>query len=315
MSGFTTIIHSIAVLSLLMAVGFICVKTKYIGEDVQNAISKIVIKISLPVLVIMSLTKNGLDSNKITNSIMLIGVSFVSIAIMYFIGYMSGRFFKLDKNKAAAHECMSAFGNVVFLGYPLIQSLLGDDALFYAALYAMVNDFFVWTLGMYRITNGVKSEKGMIKNLKNMINPSTIAFFISFIMMIFSLKFTGTAEEVLNYIGSVTTPLSMLFIGMSLARINIKNLLGRIPLFVLVFIKMIIIPMLLILLFRYIEFERTPATVLILQVAMPTQTLLAILASEYGGDVEYASEGIFISSVTAIFTLPFIYYMTTVLWR
>lgn len=308
------IIRSIAVLSCLMAVGFICMKTGYISREIKNSISKIIVKISLPVLVMMSLTKNGLDSEKIKNSLILILVAFIFIGFMYFIGFIAAKLFRLDKRRSAVHECMSAFGNVIFLGYPLISSILGDEALFYAALYALVNDFFVWTIGMYRITSGEKEKKSLKENLKNMINPSTIAFFISFIMMIFSFKFTGIAEEVLNYIGSVTTPLSMIFIGMSLAEIDIKNIFSRIPLFLLVLIKMIIMPIILIILFKYIPLEKTPATVLILQAAMPTQTLLAILTTEYGGDVLYASEGIFISTIAGLFTLPFIYYMMTILW-
>lgn len=311
-TGFLSILHSITVLSLMMAVGFIVLKTGYIDKEVKNAISKIVVRLSLPILVVMSLTKNELNAEKIKNSLILIVSAFAVIGFMYLIGFLLSKAFRLDKAHRALHECMSAFGNVIFLGYPLINSLLGEEALFYAALYAMVNDFFVWTLGMFRIISSSESaDKNNIHiNFKKMINPSTIAFFISFIMMIFSLKFTGIPAEVLNYIGLVTTPLSMLFIGMSLAEIDIKNALARIPLFVLVFIKMLAVPILLILIMRFIPLENTAATVLILQAAMPTQTILAILTTEYGGDTSYASEGIFISSIASLITLPVVYYLT-----
>jgi len=312
MGDFSDILQSITVLSILMLIGFVCIKTGYITKEVKNAISKIVVKISLPILVMMSLTKNGLDSDKIKNSVILIISAFIIIGIMYFTGYLTGRLFHLDKSKAAAHECMSAFGNVIFLGYPLISSLLGEQALFYAAIYAMINDFFVWTIGMYRLTSGNNTD--FKSNLKNMINPSTIAFGISFVMMFFSLKFTGIPEQVFNYIGGVTTPLSMLFIGMSLADVDIKQLLKRGSLFVLVILKMIIVPVILIFIFRYITLDKIPASVIILQTAMPTQTLLAILATEYGGDILYASEGIFISTIFSIFSLPLIYFIMTSVW-
>lgn len=310
MNGFDAILHNIAVLALAMAVGFAAVKTGYISNEVKNALSKIIVKITLPILVMTSLTKVTLDSTRLVNSAIVLAVTILAVGAMYFIGNRTAHLFKLDKSKIPVHEGMTALGNVVFLGYPLIGALFGDEGIFYAALYAMGNDAFVWTLSVYRLSQIKNSEKkSLAQNLKNLINPATIAFFISFVMMIFKLKFTGIIGEVMTGIGSTTTYLSMLFIGGTLACVDIRHIYRRVSIFVLTVLKMLVFPSALIFVLHFMPINPIVASVIILQAAMPSQTLMAVLSTEYGGDVQYAAEGIFITTIASLATLPIVYIL------
>ncbi|MCX7714979.1 MAG: AEC family transporter [Clostridia bacterium] len=314
MEGFQTILNSIVILAITMAVGYFAVKINYISQEVKNAISKIIVRITLPILVITSLTKVELSREKILNSLILIGIAFIAIAVMYLIGTLFSKLFKLPKATAIVHQCMSAFGNVIFLGYPLIQALFGAEGLFYAALYAFANDLFVWTLGIYKLS-ALKDGAQKSGNLKNLVNPATIAFCISFIMMTFGLKFKGALGDALSGIGGTTTYLSMIFIGGTLASVKLGELYKRISLVVMAIFKMIVVPVIMIFVLKFVPIDYAIKSILILQVAMPSQTLLAVLTTEYGGDILYAAEGIFITTVTSLATLPAIYYLMTVLWQ
>lgn len=310
MNGFDAILHNIAVLALAMTVGFVAVKTGYITENVKNALSKIIVKITLPILVINSLTKVTLDAARLVNSAVILAVTVLAVGMMYLIGNRTAHLFKLDKTKIPVHEGMTALGNVVFLGYPLIGALFGDEGIFYAALYAMGNDAFVWTLSVFRLSQIKNSEKKTLaQNLKNLINPATIAFFISFIMMIFHLRFGGIVGEVLTGIGSTTTYLSMLFIGGTLAAVDIRHIYRRVSIFTLAALKMLLFPAALVPVLRLLPVDPVVASVIVLQAAMPSQTLMAVLSTEYGGDVQYAAEGIFITTLLSLVTLPAVYML------
>lgn len=311
MAGFETILNSILTLGLAMAFGFIAVKTGYISEDVKNAISKVIIKITMPILVITALTKVTLDQEKIINSLLVVGIAVVSIAVLYGIGILVSRMFHMDRPRAVVHQCLTAFGNVVFLGYPLIRAIYGEEGMLYAALYGFANDLFVWTLAVYQLATIAGKGKSTRENLKNLINPATIAFVVSFIMMIFGLKFTGILGNVLDGIGSMTTYLSMLFIGGTLALVDFRKIYKRVSLFLLVVVKMLIIPVLLILILRLFPLDPMVKGIIILQVAMPSQTILTILTTEYKGDVIWAAEGVFITTVASLATLPAVYYLMT----
>lgn len=297
-----------------MLVGFICVKTKYVTEEQKNALSKIIVRITLPLLIITSLTNREFNHETLINSITAFIISFAVIGILFVIGMLMSKAARMEKSQAVMHRCMSAFGNVVFMAFPLVQALYGAEGLLYAAIYALANDMFLWTLGVYQLTS-IKRKKGMsfLQSLKNMLTPGTIAFLIAFFMLVTGLKFTGVVGEVMEGIGGTTTYLSMLFIGGTLATIDFRNIYRRVWLFLLTAVKMIAVPAALIFTMRLFNISDVVKSVVILQAAMPTSTVLAVLALEYEGDVNYCAEGVFISHVASLALIPLVYWLMNVI--
>ena len=315
MQGFETIINSILTLGLAMLIGFVCVKTGYITEEQKNGLSRIIVRVTLPILVIMSLTSIEFDREKLVNSIHVLLISILVVAMLYVIGAGISKAGRLDCAKANMYRCMMCFGNVVFMAFPLIQALYGAEGLLYAAIYELANDMFLWTVGVYTLGKSHDDGKKIsIKDrLKKLLNPGTIAFTAAFIMMALGFKFTGIAADVLNGIGGTTTYLSMLFIGGTLAGIDFRHIYRRVWLFVLTAVKMIIVPIILILILRLFNLGETVTAVIILQAAMPASTVLVVLGMEYGGDVTYCAEGVFITHILGLLTLPLCYYLMNVL--
>lgn len=312
MNGFSVIAENIIVLGLAMLIGFICVKTGYIPKETKDALSKIIVKVTLPVLVMTSLTKLELNGEKVINSVITAVSGLIIVGIMFLIGIIIARLFKMERPRAVMHACMSAFGNTVFVAYPLIQALYGDEGLLYAALFVFANDCYLWTLGVYKMSEVSAEKSSPGKNIKHLINPATIAFGISFIMMIFKLQFGGPIKTVLTGIGSTTTYLSMFFIGGTLASVKFKDIYKRVPLFVIVAVKMLIIPFILIAFLKLFNINDTVRAVLVLQAAMPVSTVVSILASEYKCDTIYSAEGVFITTVLSLITIPVVYTVMNV---
>ncbi len=315
MQGFETIITSITTLGLAMVIGFASIKTRYLDIKIKDAISRLIIRITLPLLMITSLTKLTLDSQKATNSIIMVISSLIVVGILYFSGHITTRFLKLDDAKRRTHISMSTFGNVVFIAYPLIQALLGDEGLLYAALYAFSSDCWLWTAGVYTMSGGTDKSSSFWSNLKKMVTPSTIGFMISLVMLITGLRFTGIIKDVLTNVGSLTTYLSMLFIGMTLAMVDFRNIFRRVSLYVLIAVKMLIIPAMLVLILKFIPIDEVVKSVLILQAAIPTSTVIVILTTDYGCDTIYGAEGVFLSTLISLLTLPAMYWFMQMIWR
>lgn len=313
MQGFETIINSILTLGLAMLIGFICVKTGYIKTEVKDAISKIIIRVTLPLLMITSLTKLTLDKTKVINSVTTVIAALIIIGILYIAGVLCAKLFKLEKPKAAIHICMTCFGNVVFIAYPLIQALYGDEGLLYAALFAFANDCWLWTAGVYTMSRVKGSGGSFTANLKRLITPATIGFLISLFMLITGLRFKGIIKDVLTNVGGITTYLSMLFIGMTLAMVDFRHIYKRVSLFALTLVKMLIIPVLLILVLKNIPIDPLVKSVLVLQTGIPTSTVLVILTTDYDCDTVYSAEGVFITTLLSLGTLPLLYKFMQIL--
>ena len=93
-------------------------------------------------------------------------VSIVVVAFLFAVGTVTSKISKMDKSRAIMHRCMTCFGNVVFMAFPLIQALYGAEGLLYAAIYELANDTCLWTLGVYQICLLYTSFDMMRKELK-----------------------------------------------------------------------------------------------------------------------------------------------------
>lgn len=310
MQGFEVIVNNIVLLAAMMAIGFVCVKTGYIGAEVKNALSKIIVRVTMPLLTINALTNIELTPQRMQNAVLVALSALSVIAVLYFVGEISARVWRLPEASAVIHRFMMAFGNVAFLGYPLIRAVFGDEGFFYAAVYEFVNDIFVWTFVVCKLNSLGKGEKIPFKaQLKNAINPCAIAFFISFVLMLFKIRPSGLVYEITNGIGSVTTPLAMIFIGGTLAEVKLKSVREIGSFSGIVLIKMLAAPIITALLARALPLSEAALGALVLQVGMPSQTILSVLTLEYGGDSVYTSEGILITTIAALVTLPVVYFV------
>ncbi len=314
MQSFGVILNQILILSAVIVIGFIAVKTGYITEDNKNALSRIIVRITLPATIINSLTKKSPDGESFRNCVIVIIISFIVVAVLLLCGRLLARLLRLDRDRASVLECLTGFGNVVFLGYPIIEALFGAEGLLYAALYELANDAFVWTLGVYKLSRiGGGEQSSVKKNLLNLVNPVTISFLVSIFMMIFGLQFPGTVGTVISGLGGCTTYLSMLFIGGTLALVDFRHIYKQISLFVMTVFKMIIFPVILILLLKPFGLDEAVTGAVVLQAAMPSLTILIILAAEYKVNSVYAAEGIFVTTVASLFTIPLVYHIMTVI--
>lgn len=309
MQGFETIAGSILTLGIAMLVGFVCVKTGYISEEDKRGLSRVIVRVTLPVLVITSLTNLEFNHEKLINSIQVLLLSLTVILILYALGRLMSSFGRMEKSRRAMHCCMTCFGNVVFMAFPLIRALYGDEGLLYAAVFQLANDTILWTLGVYSMNASKKQRHSLKESVRNMLNPGTIAFLLAFILMASGVRFTGIIGEVMNGIGGATTYMSMLFIGGTLASVNFKHIYKRAGLFVLTAVKMLALPILLALILKFVNIDTTAAAVIVLQAAMPTSTVLVVLGEEYGGDVLYCAEGVFVTHLLGLVTLPAVYYL------
>lgn len=310
MEGLLVIIEKIGYIGIMILIGFICEKTGFV-KNITTSVSGIIKNITLPSLLLTSLTSNVLDASKAKNGALIIGIGILTIVVLMIIGNITGKALKLDGGKRGIQIAMGSFGNVAFLGYPLIQALLGDEGLLYAVFYNLANDGLLWSFGL----SAISGEKGL-KKLKNMFNICTMAFAVGLVMLILGIRLPGVAHESVAAIGSATTPLSMLFIGATMARADIISALKRPAVYLLTFTKMVFMPAVIILVLSLLPagfMNITAMTALVLQVAMPAQTMVAILAKEYDLDEKYAVEVIFITTLFALVSLPCVYQVVNII--
>ena len=304
----SVIVNPIIILFIAIFIGYIAVKTGYLKAEIRKVISTILVKITLPLLILTSLLDKDISSDTIGNVALAAGTAVIVTILLGALGFGTARLFGLREPTKSVHAVLSGGGNVGFLGYPIIFAVFGEEALFYAVIYGTVNDAIFWTLGVYFINRAGGKLVGK-DAIKKLLNPSTIAFFVGFPLMLLGVKLPPILQDAFSGIGSLTTYLSMIFIGMTLAMIDIRKIYKRVSMLAPAMIKMIIAPIFAALLFVKLGIHPLAIGAIVLEIAMPAQTVTSIVASEAGSDEVYAAEYIFFSTMLSLVTLPFVYYV------
>ena len=105
--GFFSIVNCIATLGLAILVGFVCSKTGYLPAAVKPALSKIVVKLTLPVLRATSLTKTTITPEKLINSVFIVICGWIVIGLLQLTGLLTERIFKKSA-PPILHRCMTS---------------------------------------------------------------------------------------------------------------------------------------------------------------------------------------------------------------
>lgn len=311
-----TILSQILILYVLIAIGFIAGKTGYLPKTSGQVVSKLVMRVTMPALILSKMLSADFSADNYFDGIKLIAIAIIFLLIVFFVTRPFTKLMKIPEKSRNVYSIQTLFGNVIFFAFPLFQALFGDIGVIYALFFNIGNDLLLWTLGIY-LAGRHKGSQGS-NLLKHIFNPNFIVFLIGIVLVCTGLnsKLESTVVyEASDMIGKATSPLSMMFIGLVLANSKgvFKNFGKKMLTVVMSIQKQLIIPIVtgLILLFA-VKMEWISSVVMmvaVMQLAMPVGTMTVSIAAEYDSDYEMAADGVFISTLLSIFTLPLIAYL------
>lgn len=308
------ILNQITILGVIACVGVIAAKAGVINETLKEGIASLVFNITLPLLIISSFTALDVTLELLRNGLLVIIMAYLSIFFLLLAGRLSSKAQGMKKETASIHVLHTAFGNIVFLGFPLMNALFpGGQALFYATLFYLVSNSVMWTAGVNILNHS--SGTGTENRIRNLLNPNTIAFIVGIGLMLGRVRLPDVISIPLSGTGQTTNYLSMLYIGGMLAQTDIRGVFMKKQVYILALNKMILAPLLLIIIFRLIlnllslNMDPVAFSVVILQAGTPCMAIIVVLAKRFNADDKHAMENVFISTLLSLLTLPFLYWL------
>lgn len=307
------IIDKISYLIIIMIIGFIGAKLKVINEEVTKGLSRLLLNISLPLLLFTTFISKEFSYQIFINCLFVLFFSFLAIFILYVTGFISSKFLRMDRNKAIVHILHTTHGNIAFVGLPIIGSIFGPEGMLYASIFILANDSVLWSLSIFLLN--YKNNTSIKKGLLHLVNPITISFILGIIGMLVEIKIPLPLLNPIVDLGHITIILSMLYIGAMLSFIKVHHIFKHYNLYILSFNKLLLVPVIMIVIMNLlislfnINADFQALSIVIIQVAMPANTVLVILAKEFGGDFEQATENMLVTTIISIFTIPYIIYL------
>lgn len=143
------ILSSLAMIFIMMVPGFIFRKKDILDEHQVDAVTSVTVNLTWPCLVIDAMQVNfSIDILKQSGYIM--AVSMVLFAVIALIGFSVAKLMRLSSGKRYLMVFALIFGNTGFIGIPVMKALYGSEALFFTAIIELVNDIFMFTVGITR---------------------------------------------------------------------------------------------------------------------------------------------------------------------
>lgn len=305
------VLSQIIVLFTMIAIGYFCKKTKLISNNMNQDVSNLLVNITVPAMIIVSLSGLSFSEKLLIETVQLLGISLFMYGFFVAISYFSMKLYQVQDTTRDIFQFALVFGNTSYMGYPVAHAVFGDQGLFYMAVCDVISPLFLWTFGVMIMCRPQKESletgAGILSRLamlKKVINPSIIGVCIGFLLLITAVKLPQPIEHTLQLVGGLTTPLAMIFIGSVLGDMDFRIIFQDKKAILCSVQRVIFLPLMVLAILKLFNFEGYLVSIPVLYAAMPIAALTSILASKYGNDYHLASKLIFISTLMCIITIP-----------
>ncbi len=293
----------------IVVVGYIAGKWGYMGGTFDKKLSKVVIDITCPALILSSAMTGELPDRRYI--LPLLGISVLTYLLLTGVALLLPRFLTKKKDDEGVIGFAMMFGNVGFMGYPIVASIFGHEAVFYAAVLNVVNTFTVFTIGTMLVVGKNQStaaEKEMSrKKMLRKVLYSTPMLSAYLTMLIVALEIKDIPEFIsqpLTMIGNITVPAALLIIGSSMSQLPLRALLGNVTIYTTTLMRLAILPVGIHYLMTLLGFSPFVVGINTVVIAMPVATYGTILCLRHGKDTTLITEVTFITTLLAMISIP-----------
>lgn len=284
---------------IIVIAGFVSHKRRIINEEFERKLSGFVIKVTCPALLISSTMGDKMPDRE--HIPMLLLVSLLTYVILIPLAYVQPVLMRVKRDLRGMYSFMLTYSNVGFIGYPVVASIFGSDAVFYACILNVFNTITVFIWGVMFISG---------ENLKNgfrfrlFISPAMVATYISVIIVVLNLHTPKAIAMPLSILGNMTVPSSLIVIGAALAEIPTRKMVGTPHIFMMCFLKLLVLPLLVYYAMIMIGIDTRISSINMILIAMPVASFGTMFCMQMGKDETTMSQGTFWTTLLSVVSIP-----------
>lgn len=296
------VLSQMIVLFIVLLIGVLANKKGIINDQIEKSLSWIVINIANPALIISSsLSKNKNISGKDLAGVMIIAiVMYVGLIIL---AYIITKLLRVNKKEMGAYMVMFVFSNIAFMGYPVISGIFGKGALLYALLFSLPFNILIYTYGVLAIGGNSKLSN---LQLAKILNIGVLACLVSILLFAIKIPVPNFIKTLIDMLGNLSAPLSMMVIGSSLVKMDLKSVMKNYKMMIFIAVKQLLFPILAAFAIRGLIDSELIFGIVVIMLAMPVASMTAMLANQYNGDYKLVSEGVAFSTIVSVISIPLI---------
>lgn len=303
----------VATLMVVIAVGFICRKVGIINDVSSKNLSKLVLMVGQPAMLIYSMSSAEYSEENVNIAWTMLALGFVYHGALAVLGYFLALPYRKNLDEEKISEFSFMFANCAFIGFPIFEALLGPTGLFMASFLVFSFNVLLWTWGLSIFGRKRNDIKLNIKKI--FLNFGTVPCVIGFALYLLKNPSIGFElpqflTKAMGYLTNICTPISVLIIGALIATQSPKRIFCSWKLYYFNAVKLFILPLLVCLiskvililvpvdgLYMYAVFATAAA-------ALPSAAAVTMMSETYGLDSGYSSVIVGTTSLLSVLSLP-----------
>ncbi len=290
----------------IVLVGLASAKRNLWAGELDRKLSVFILNVSMPALILASVM--GRDLVFEPSELLTLGlVAVVNYVILIGLACLIPQIWHVNRSRQGLARFMLAFGNVSFIGYPVCDAVFGPKAVFCASVLNIPFNLLIFTIGVSFI-NGGKARSAFSPKL--VFSPCVVASLIAVGIALMGISVPEPVGQWFHLLGDLTTPCALLIIGSSLSHIPVRDMLGNRFAYAISLLRLIVLPLVVGVVLRLLGVENFVANVAVVLSAMPIATNGIMLCLQYGKDERVMTQGLFLSTLFSVVTIPLIAYLT-----
>ncbi len=305
MKIFLSSLSGVLEILLLMVLGAFLTEKGWFGEQTSKRLARIVTQIALPADMIVTI------SQKFTAATLLktlpdLFFPIISMLLLMILSFGVSKLIHVPISHRGTFQSLFFNSNTIFIGLPVDMALFGVKSLPYLLVYYMANTTIFWTIGTYLIQKDGNTAVRFDwkQTLRKVFSPPLLGFLFGIFMVLVDLRLPNFLMADLAYLGNLTIPGAMIFIGITIAHIGIKQLKMDRDVFAIFIGRFLIAPLLMTALIIWTPLPMMMKKVFILQAAMPAMTNAPVVAKLYGADDRFAARVVAETTLASIIVIP-----------
>ncbi|MCW2106581.1 UNVERIFIED_ORG: putative permease [Rahnella aquatilis] len=291
----------------IIFLGYFCAKRAIITSNCARQISSLIVNVLNPGLIISS-ALHADDSVSLTSLSQVAFISCIMFLILIVFSKIYIFLFQIKDNRAIFINLMMVFSNLGFIGIPIVQRVYGPSAVINVSIFMLTYSALIYTYGITIIQRAGSNLISLTlrQRLKIFFNPGVISCIISVLLALLKIPVPQFGKSSLEYVSMSAIFLSLMMVGVSLSRLEIKSIFNDMHIWFFSLVKMILLPFCIVLIRNHLGWTGTLAGIFFLMISMPVGNMPVLLSMQYGIDASWCSKGVALTTLMALITLPIV---------
>lgn len=302
------IFSKVLVVFIYIGIGIAANRLKVLPEEAVSYFISLVMGITVPCLVISSITGQEINGDMYRNTLITLALTaIIYVVIVVITTFISDRVFS-GKDQQDRNVLASAMTgcNSAFMGFPIASAVFGELVFYYMVIQNISNNLYLFVMSLVQLHHReqVKSSKSLREKLKPLANPTSAATILSIVMLFAGLHLPPYVMDIVDTLGDVTIPLSMILVGVQLGGADFKRLLSDKDLLITAGMKLIAVPVLVMLMLMPLPVDPVVKLTALLGMCFPAAVIGVAVAAQESKNSRLMAEAVASTTILSVITLP-----------